>query len=46
MIRVVPDANIFVSAVLKATGNPARILELVKEKKKSNCSSRRIFWPK
>jgi uncharacterized protein len=33
MIRVVPDANIFVSAVLKATGNPARILELVKEKK-------------
>jgi len=31
MIRVVLDANIFVSAVLKATGNPARIIELVKE---------------
>lgn len=31
MMRVVLDANIFVSAVLKATGNPARIIELVKE---------------
>ena len=31
MIRVVLDANIFVSAVLKSTGNPARIIELVKE---------------
>ena len=33
MIRVVLDANIFVSAVLKASGNPARIIELVKEGK-------------
>lgn len=31
MIRVVLNTNVFVSAVLKATGNPARILELVKE---------------
>jgi uncharacterized protein len=33
MIRVVLDANVFVSAVLKATGNPAQIIELVKEGK-------------
>lgn len=33
MIRVVLDANIFVSAVLSSTGNPARIIELVKEGK-------------
>lgn len=31
MIRVVLDANVFVSAVLSSTGNPARIIELVKE---------------
>ncbi|MHC1727271.1 MAG: putative toxin-antitoxin system toxin component, PIN family [Syntrophobacteraceae bacterium] len=31
MIRVVLDANVFVSAVLKSTGNPAQILELVQE---------------
>jgi uncharacterized protein len=31
MIRVVLDANIFVSAVLNVSGNPAQIIELVKE---------------
>ncbi len=31
MIKVVLDANIFVSAVLKPAGNPGRILELVKQ---------------
>ena len=33
MIRVVLDANVFVSAVLKSSGNPARIMELVKKGK-------------
>ncbi len=33
MTRVVLDANIFVSAVLKSTGNPARIIEMVKEER-------------
>lgn len=29
MIRVVLDANVFVSAVLNGAGNPAQIIELV-----------------
>jgi predicted nucleic acid-binding protein len=33
MIKIVLDANVFVSAVIKSPSNPARILELVKERK-------------
>ena len=43
MIKVVLDANIFVSAVIKSPSTPARILELVKEKKIILISSNEIL---
>jgi putative PIN family toxin of toxin-antitoxin system len=43
MIRVVLDANIFISAVIKSPSNPARILELVKEKRIKIVSSNEIL---
>jgi predicted nucleic acid-binding protein len=33
MIRVVIDANVFVSAALKPHSKPAKIIDLVKERK-------------
>jgi len=43
MIKIVLDANIFVSAVIKSPSNPARILELVKEREVILISSNEIL---
>jgi hypothetical protein len=43
MIKIVLDANVFVSAVIKSPSNPARILELVKERKVFLISSNEIL---
>ncbi len=43
MIRVVLDANIFVSTVLKSHSNPARVFQLAKEGKVILISSKDIF---
>jgi hypothetical protein len=54
MIRVVLDANIFVSAVLKSGSNPAKVFQLAEDRKIILISSRDIlsevravlFYPK
>jgi len=43
MIRVVLDANIFVSTVLKSHSNPAKVFQLAKEGKVTLISSKDIF---
>ena len=43
MIKIVLDANIFVSAVIKSPSNPAGILELVKEREVILISSNEIL---
>jgi len=43
MIRVVLDANIFVSTVLKSHSNPARVFQLAKEGKVILISSKDTF---
>jgi putative PIN family toxin of toxin-antitoxin system len=43
MIKIVLDANVFISAVIKSPSNPARILELVKERKVFLISSNEIL---
>jgi len=43
MIRVVPDANIFVSAVLKPHSQPARIFVLAREEKIKLVLSKQIL---
>ncbi|MGZ3558925.1 MAG: putative toxin-antitoxin system toxin component, PIN family, partial [Thermodesulfobacteriota bacterium] len=43
MIRVVLDANIFVSTILKSRSNPAKVFQLAEEGKVTLISSEEIL---